>query len=124
MSVMLKIAMGLNMISELKLFQPLVLALLFTVTLSFSVSAADLGAFQQVETETLDEEDFDFPNDLRAKSLNIVMLAMSKEQDNGTEQGDALVEWYAALEEQGLLNLGRGTIELISPLLLAKMAKI
>ena len=96
--------MSLNMRSELRLFQPIILALLFAASVSFSASAAELGVFQEVEIETLDKEDFDFPNDLRAKSLNIVMLAMSKEQDNGTAQGDALVEWYAALEEQGLLT--------------------
>jgi hypothetical protein len=103
-SPLLRIVMSLNMRSELRLFLPIILALLFAAAISFSASAAELGVFQEVETETLDEEDFDFPNDLRAKSLNIVMLAMSKEQDNGTEQGDALVEWYAALEEQGLLT--------------------
>lgn len=96
--------MSLNMRSEPRLFQPIILALLFAAPISFSASAAELGVFQEVEIETLDKEDFDFPNDLRAKSLNIVMLAMSKEQDNGTAQGDALVEWYAALEEQGLLT--------------------
>ena len=96
--------MSLNMRSELRLFQPIILVLIFLVPVFFTVSAAELGAFQEVEIEKLDKKDFDFPNDLNAKSLNIVLLAMSKEQDNGTAQGDALVEWYAALEEQGLLT--------------------
>ena len=96
--------MSLNMRSELRLFQPIILVLIFLVPVFFTVSAAELGAFQEVEIEKLDKKDFDFPNDLNAKSLNIVLLAMSKEQDNGTAQGDALVEWYAALEEEGLLT--------------------
>ena len=96
--------MSLNMRSELRLFQPIILVLIFLAPVFFTVSAAELGAFQEVEIEKLDKKDFDFPNDLNAKSLNIVLLAMSKEQDNGTAQGDALVEWYAALEEQGLLT--------------------
>jgi hypothetical protein len=69
-----------------------------------NVQAQDLGVFQQIETETLDGEDFDFPSGLRAKSLNIVLLALSEEQENGTWQGEALVEWYAALDAKGLLN--------------------
>ena len=68
------------------------------------VKANTLGAFQRVETETLDEEDFVFPDDLNGESLNIVMLAMSKEQDNGTWQGDALAAWYVGLAEQGVLT--------------------
>lgn len=78
---------------------PLLLIFQATVT-----AYADTGSFQEVETETLDEEDFVFPDDLNAKSLNIVLLAISKEQDNGQWQGDRLIEWYAALEEQGVLS--------------------
>jgi hypothetical protein len=58
----------------------------------------------KVELETLDKEEFIFPDDLRAGSLNIVLLAISEEQDNGVWQGDALVDWYAAFEEQGVLS--------------------
>jgi hypothetical protein len=61
-------------------------------------------AFQQIETETLDEEEFIFPDDMQGGSLNIVLLAMSADQDNGTWQGDALLEWYAALEQAGVLS--------------------
>jgi hypothetical protein len=66
--------------------------------------AQDLGVFQQIETETLDKEDFVFPDDLRARSLNIVFLALSEEQDNGTWQGESLVEWYVALDAKGMLS--------------------
>lgn len=66
--------------------------------------ANELGAFKQVETETLDDQEFVFPDDFKGKSLNIVMLAMSKEQENGAWQGDVLAEWYAALAEQGVLT--------------------
>ena len=69
-----------------------------------AATAQQLGQFQQIETETLDEEDFVFPDDFGGESLNIVMLAMSKDQDNGTWQGDELVEWYAALEGEGVLS--------------------
>ena len=83
-----------------------ILAFLFISFLSVStpVNANELRSFQRVETETLDEEDFIFPEDFKGESLNIVMLAMSKEQDNGTWQGEALEEWYLALAEQGVLS--------------------
>ncbi len=76
----------------------------FLLTMCVSVNANELGSFQRVETETLDEEDFVFPDDFKGKSLNIVMLAMSKEKENGTWQGDMLVEWYTALAERGVLS--------------------
>ena len=66
--------------------------------------AGDGGRFQRVETETLDEQEFMFPDDLGGTALNVVMLAMSEEQDNGTMQGDQLVEWYAALEAAGVFT--------------------
>jgi hypothetical protein len=66
--------------------------------------AAEPAAFMQVETETLDEQEFIFPDDMQASSLNIVMLAMSEDKDNGSWQGDALLEWYAALDEAGILS--------------------
>lgn len=66
--------------------------------------AANTNSFQKVEIETLDKADFVFPDDLKAKSLNIVLLAISKEQDNGEWQGDRLIEWYAALNEKGVLS--------------------
>jgi hypothetical protein len=83
-----------------------VLAWLFISLLvtSVPVNANELGTFQRVETETLDGEDFIFPDDFQGKSLNIVMLAMSKEEENGTWQGEALVKWYTALAEQGVLS--------------------
>ncbi|MCP4830836.1 MAG: hypothetical protein GY886_01325, partial [Gammaproteobacteria bacterium] len=78
----------------------------FTMSLMLNAQdlAQDLGVFQQIETETLDGEDFIFPDGLRAKRLNIVLLALSEDQDNGTWQGEALVDWYAALEAKGILS--------------------
>ena len=77
---------------------------LFTMSLMLNAQAQELGVFQQIETETLDGEDFIFPDNLRAPSLNIVLLAISEEQDNGTWQGEALVDWYAALDAKGSLS--------------------
>lgn len=61
-------------------------------------------AFQSIETETLDEKLFVFPDDLRAGKLNIVMLAISEEQDNGTWQGESLLDWYEQLAKAGVLS--------------------
>ena len=68
------------------------------------VTAQDSAVFLRAEMETLDGADFVFPDDLRAKSLNIVLLPLGEDRDNGTWQGEALVEWYAVLEERGILN--------------------
>lgn len=65
---------------------------------------AEKGSFQQVDTKTLSKQKFTFPDDLSAGRLNIVLLAMSEDQDNGTWQGDVLLEWYAALETREVLN--------------------
>jgi hypothetical protein len=67
-------------------------------------STAQDVSFQQVELKTLDKQKFVFPDDLRATKVNIVLLALSEEQENGSWQGDALVEWYAALESEGVLS--------------------
>lgn len=74
--------------------------------LSLLASSAFAGslAFDSIETETLDEKAFMFPDDLRAGKLNIVMLAISEEQDNGTWQGEALLDWYAELAKAGILS--------------------
>jgi hypothetical protein len=76
----------------------------FSLSFTASLAAQDSGSFMQVEIDTLDKEEFLFPDDLNAGSLNIVMLAIGTEQDNGTWQGDVLVEWYAALDAAGVLN--------------------
>jgi hypothetical protein len=79
-------------------------SVLFLV-LGLAVSQAnDSVAFMQVESETFDKEDFVFPDDLRATGLNVVYLAMSKDQDNGQYQGQVLMEWNAALTEAGLFS--------------------
>ena len=91
-------------VSEKNIIALLVWAIISLLVTSVPINANELGAFQRVETETLDKEDFFFPDDFQGKSLNIVMLAMSKEEENGTWQGEALVEWYTALAEQGVLS--------------------
>jgi len=65
---------------------------------------ADDSAFESIKTETLDEKPFVFPDDLRAGKLNIVMLAISEEQDNGTWQGEALLDWYQELAKAEILS--------------------
>jgi hypothetical protein len=65
---------------------------------------AEGNAFEQVETKTLDKEKFVFPDDLRGGRLDIVLLAIGEDQDNGTWQGDALLDWYAALDGEQLLS--------------------
>jgi hypothetical protein len=77
---------------------------IFATSLMLNAQAQELGVFQQIETETLDGEDFIFPDNLRAPSLNIVLLAISEEEDNGTWQAEALVDWYAALDAKGILS--------------------
>jgi hypothetical protein len=89
---------------ELNKFLTFLYTIIFATSFMLNAHAQDLGVFQQIETETLDKEDFVFPDDLRARSLNIVFLALSEEQDNGTWQGEELVEWYVALDAKGMLN--------------------
>lgn len=69
-----------------------------------SVYANELGSFQRIETETLDDKEFIFPDDFKGQSLNIVMLAMAVDQENGEWQGEELKEWYAELADQGVLT--------------------
>lgn len=66
--------------------------------------AQDTSAFQQVDTKTFDKKKFAFPADFAAPKLNIVFLGMSADQDNGQYQQEALLEWHAALEEQGAFD--------------------
>ena len=81
-------------------------ALILLLVLSLIAPNAVGGepAFESIDTETLDEKAFVFPDDLRAGKLNIVLLAISEEQDNGTWQGEALLDWYAELAKTGLLS--------------------
>jgi hypothetical protein len=69
-----------------------------------AVFAQAPGSFLQIEAKTLNKEDFVFPDDMQAKTLNIVLLAIGTERENGTWQGDALVEWYTALDSEGALS--------------------
>ncbi len=79
-------------------------ALFLAFFVSFPVFAQAPGSFLQIETKTLDKKDFVFPDDMRAEALNIVLLAIGTERENGTWQGDALVEWYTAFDSEGALS--------------------
>jgi hypothetical protein len=87
-----------------KICAGLVAALLLVPGWHVTAVADEPGSFQRVEMETLDGEDFVFPDDFSGASLNIVLLAISEEQDNGQWQGDRLLEWYAALDDAGVLS--------------------
>ncbi len=69
-----------------------------------AVQAESLGNFPQVETETFDEEDFVFPDDMQAGKLNIVFLSMSNTREAGERQGEMLKQWHAELEPLGLFS--------------------
>lgn len=93
-----------NAIHLQKICAGLVAALLLVPGSHVNANADEPGSFQRVEMETLDGEDFVFPDDFSGASLNIVLLAISEEQDNGQWQGDRLLEWYAALDDAGVLS--------------------
>ena len=65
---------------------------------------AQAANFEEVKTKNLDGDKFMFPADLDAPKVNIVLLAIGTEQDNGTWQGDVLVEWYGRLQSEGVLS--------------------
>ncbi|MGI9309152.1 MAG: hypothetical protein ACR2P6_07810 [Gammaproteobacteria bacterium] len=88
---------------------PIRLEILFVACLlmcSAAVHAEEAAgaAFQVVETETFDDEDFIFPDDCNGSSLNILFLALSDDQDNGQYQQEALLAWHAALEAEGVFS--------------------
>ncbi len=80
----------------------LVLMVLFTVCASCSLALADTEGrgFPQVKAKTFDKEKFVFPDDLRATRLNVVFLAMTKDQDIGEHLQKALLDWQTALEQR------------------------
>jgi hypothetical protein len=65
---------------------------------------SDDAAFVAVDAKTLDKDKFSFPADVRGKQLNVMFLSMSDEQDNGTYQQEALVDWQVALDERGVFS--------------------
>jgi hypothetical protein len=64
------------------------------------------GTFARVETKTFDKEKFVFPDDLRATRLNVLFLAMTKEQDIGEYLQKALIDWQVELEQRGAFSDG------------------
>ena len=74
--------------------------------LSFFATVATADTFPKIETESFAEEDFVFPDDMNAPVLNVLLLSMSEDQDNGEWQGDQLSQWHAQLTEQGFYTEG------------------
>lgn len=68
-----------------------------------AASGAD-GTFPTVEAKTFDKEKFVFPDGLRGGRLNVLFLAMTKDQDKGEYLQKALLDWQVALEQRGVLS--------------------
>ena len=63
-------------------------------------------AFARIETKTFDKQKFVFPDDLRATRLNVVFLAMTKDQDTGEYLQQALLDWQTELERRNAISDG------------------
>jgi len=61
-------------------------------------------SFPRVEAKTFDKEDFIFPEDLHGERLNVLFLAMAKDQDTGEYLQKALIDWQIELEQRGVLD--------------------
>ncbi|MBT78121.1 MAG: hypothetical protein QF789_02215 [Gammaproteobacteria bacterium] len=72
------------------------------------VAQTDAAAdrFPRVETKTFDKEKFIFPDELRGTQLNVLFLAMTKDQDIGEYLQKALIDWQVELEQRGVLGDG------------------
>ena len=57
---------------------------LLMVVFAFPAVGQEAGSFQQVDTKTLDKEKFVFPDDMRGRRVNIVLLAIGTEQESAT----------------------------------------
>jgi len=86
------------------------LALIFLLSLFAAASAipadAPGDAFARIETKTFDKQKFVFPDDLRATRLNVVFLAMTKDQDTGEYLQKALIDWQTELERRNAIADG------------------
>jgi hypothetical protein len=61
-------------------------------------------ALDQVEAKNFAGDKFVFPDAIQGASVNVVFLAISVDQDNGTEQDEVLNEWQKALSDAGVFN--------------------
>jgi len=80
----------------------LILIFLFSWFVAAPAISADTAgdAFMRIKTKTFDKEKFVFPDDLRATRLNVVFLAMTKDQDTGEYLQKALIDWQVELERR------------------------
>jgi hypothetical protein len=61
-------------------------------------------AFEQVEAKSFAGDGFVFPDQVSGSAVHLLFLSIATDQDNGTAQGDALIEWHKALNEAGAIN--------------------
>ena len=78
----------------------LLLSLAFAAGLS-SLQLHAQGQLLQIESETFDGKDFTLPADLAGSKLNVLFLAMGKDQKNGQLQQDQLLAWQEAIDGSG-----------------------
>lgn len=71
----------------------------FVLVFLFSLPAFADGQLMKVEAETFDGEEINFPQDLSASKINLLFLAMGKDQDNGQLQQKQLLEWQQQLDQ-------------------------
>jgi hypothetical protein len=86
----------------------LILIFLFSCFVVAPAIPADAvgDTFARVETKTFDKEKFVFPDDLTATRLNVVFLAMTKDQDTGEYLQNALIDWQTELERRNAISDG------------------
>jgi hypothetical protein len=85
----------------------LLLILLFAFS-ALSVSAiaeeSGSGTFQRVKAESLDDETFTFPDDVRGSQLNVMFLDMAHDRESEETQELELIDWHVALEKRGVFD--------------------
>jgi len=86
----------------------LVLMILLAGCTGGSVALAETAGdtFPRVKAKTFDKEKFVFPDDLRGTRLNVLFLAMTKDQDIGEYLQKALIDWQVALEQRDAFSDG------------------
>jgi len=81
----------------------IVAASMLWFTAAAGAQASDTGSFLRIKAKMFDKEKFVFPDDMRGTQLNILFLAMGVDRESGEAQQGALLAWYAALAERGVL---------------------
>ena len=98
------------MLQRLTRFSALLVVALLSLSILHSHAA---GQLPTVESETLDEEEFVFPKDLKGEKQDVLLLAITETQENGTAQQQALLKWEAAIRESGGLPNNQSAYYLI-----------